>query len=31
MTNRDMLRIAMEQSAEDIGCAAGDFLSDRNI
>ena len=31
MTTRDMFRIAMEQSAEDIGCGAEDFLSDHNI
>ena len=31
MTTWDMLRIAMEQSAEDMGCSAEDFLSDRNI
>lgn len=31
MTNRDMLRIAMKQSAEDMGCRAEDFLSDRNM
>ena len=31
MTTWDMLRIAMEQSAEDIGCRADDFLLDRNI
>ena len=31
MTNRDMLRIAMEQSAEDMGCGAEDFLSERNV
>ena len=31
MTNRDMLRIAMEQSAEDMGCSAADFLSDKNV
>ena len=31
MTDQDMLRIAMDQSAEDMGCAAADFLSDRNI
>ena len=31
MTDRDVLRIAMEQSAEDMGCAATDFLSDKNI
>ena len=31
MTTQDMLRIAMDQSAEDIGCSAEDFLSDRSI
>ena len=31
MTNRDMLGIAMEQSAEDMGCGAADFLSDTNV
>ena len=31
MTDRDMLRIAMEQSAEDMGCEAADFLSDKNV
>ncbi len=31
MTNEEILRIAMEQSAEDIGCQAGDFLADSNI
>ena len=31
MTSRDMLRIAMEQSAEDVGCEAADFLSDKNV
>ena len=31
MTDRDMLQIAMEQSAEDMGCVATDFLSDKNI
>ena len=31
MTTQDMFRIAMEQSAEDVGCSAEDFLSDRNI
>lgn len=30
MTNRDILQIAMKQSAEDIGCSAGDFLADEN-
>ena len=29
--DRDMLRIAMEQSAEDIGCRAEDFLSPGNV
>ena len=31
MTNKDVLRIAMEQSAEDIGCKAYDFLKNENI
>ena len=31
MTTQDMLRIAMKQSAEDIGCTADSFLSDHNI
>ena len=31
MTERDMLRIAMEQSAEDMGCAAEDFLAEENV
>ena len=31
MTYWDMLRIAREQSAEDMGCGAEDFLSDRNM
>ena len=31
MTNKEMLQIAMEQSAEDIGCKANDFLADANI
>ena len=31
MTTQDMFRIAMDQSAEDIGCDAEDFLLDRNI
>ena len=26
LTNKDILRIAMEQSAADIGCKAEDFL-----
>ena len=28
--NKDLLQIAMQQSAEDIGCLAEDFLSDKN-
>lgn len=31
MTNQDMLRIAMKQSAEDIGCRADDFLLTESI
>ncbi len=31
MTNKDILRIAMRQSAEDIGCKADDFLKTENI
>lgn len=31
MTNKDILHIAMEQSAADIGCKAEDFLSDKNV
>ncbi len=31
MTTQDMLRIAMQQSAEDMGCSAEAFLLDRNI
>ena len=31
MTNKKILEIAMEQSAEDIGCGKDDFLSDTNI
>lgn len=30
MTNEELLRIAMRQSAEDIGCRPEDFLSDEN-
>ena len=30
MTNKDLLRIAMEQSAADIGCRPDDFLADNN-
>ena len=31
MTNRDILRIAMEQSAEDVGCRPEDFLASDNV
>ena len=31
LTNRDILKIAMEQSAEDMGCKAEDFLSEHNV
>ena len=31
MDNRELLRIAMEQSAEDMGCAAEDFLKRENV
>ena len=31
MTNREMLAIAMRQSAEDMGCCEADFTADRNI
>ena len=31
MTNKEMLRIAMKQSAEDIGCRADDFLLSENV
>ena len=31
MTTQDFLRIAMNQSAEDIGCRPDDFLSNRSI
>ena len=30
MTNKDVLKTALEQSAEDIGCAAEDLLSNEN-
>ena len=30
LTNKEILQIAMEQSAEDIGCRAEDFLADEN-
>ena len=31
MTNQEMLRIAMRQSAEDIGCTPDDFLKNENV
>ena len=31
MTDRDMLQIAMGQSAEDMGCRAADFLLGKNV
>lgn len=31
MTNQEMLRIAMKQSSEDIGCKADDFLLSDNV
>ena len=31
MTNREMLEIAMRQSAEDMGCCAEDFKKNRNV
>lgn len=31
MNNQDILRIALEQSAEDLGCRAEDFLSRGNV
>lgn len=31
MTNQDVLRIAMEQSALDLGCAAADFTAPENV
>lgn len=31
MNNKDILRIAMEQSAADIGCKAEDLISDKNV
>ena len=30
MTNQEILRIAMEQSARDLGCSAADFLAEEN-
>lgn len=31
MTNEDLLRVAMEQSAEDLGCKREDFIGDKNV
>ncbi|MBR4414760.1 MAG: hypothetical protein IKS59_05550, partial [Aeriscardovia sp.] len=31
MTNEEIIRIAMKQSAEDIGCRVEDFFRDDNI
>ncbi|MBP5726298.1 MAG: GNAT family N-acetyltransferase [Clostridia bacterium] len=31
MTNQEMLKIAMMQSAEDIGCSADDFMKKENV
>ena len=31
MTNKELFQISIEQSAEDIGCKADDFLADENI
>ena len=31
MTNKEILRIAMEQSAADLGCKPEDFISDKNV
>ena len=31
MTNQEMLKIAMKQSAEDIGCRPDDFLKNENV
>lgn len=31
MTNREMLKIAMRQSAEDMGCCEEDFKANRNV
>ena len=31
MTNKEMLEIAMRQSAEDMGCEAADFLKNENV
>lgn len=31
MTNEEIIKIATEQSAEDIGCKAEDFFSNKNV
>ena len=31
MTNREMMEIAMRQSAEDMGCRVEDFKADKNV
>ena len=31
MTNREMMEIAMRQSAEDLGCHVEDFKADKNV
>ena len=31
MTNREMMEIAMRQSAEDMGCHVEDFKADKNV
>ena len=31
MTNEDVLKIALQQSAYDMGCLPADLLSDRNV
>ena len=31
MTNREMMEIAMRQSAEDMGCREEDFKTNRNV
>ena len=31
MNNSEIKEIALKQSAEDIGCQAHDFLSDKNV
>ena len=31
MTNREMMEIAMRQSAEDMGCLVEDFKAEQNV